>query len=95
MQYHHFSIEEREKIQDGLWRKQSIRSIAKELNRSPSSVSREIKKNLPPERRGCTPRLANERAQEYRTHRGRTERLKSKEIRQYVILKLKEGYSPE
>jgi IS30 family transposase len=47
MQYHHFSIEEREKIQDGLWRKQSIRSIAKELNRSPPSVSREIKKNLP------------------------------------------------
>ncbi len=95
MQYQHFSIMEREKIQDGLWQKSSIRSIAKQLGRSPSSVSREVRKNLSPERDRYTPRLAEERAQEHRTHRGRTERLKSVIIRQYVVVKLKEGYSPE
>lgn len=95
MSYKHFSIVEREKLQDGLWAKRSIRSIAKELRRSPSSVSREIRKNLPPLRHLYTPRLAEERAQEHRKHRGRKDRLKNETIRQYVQHKLKEGFSPE
>ncbi len=95
MAYKHFSILEREAIQDGLWLKRSIRSMAKELGRSPSSVSREITKNIPDIKRRYTPRLAHERAQEHRTHRGRTERLKNNFIRVYVAEKLKEGLSPE
>ena len=95
MGYKHFSIVEREKLQDGLWAKRSIRSIAQELGRSPSSVSREIRKNLPPERHIYTPRLAQERALIHRTHRGRTECLKNDTIRGYVHIKLKEGFSPE
>ena len=45
-QYHHFTMFEREKIL--FFRTQnnkSIRFIAKELGRSPSSVSREIRRN--------------------------------------------------
>ena len=95
MAYTHLSIVEREKIQDGLWQKRSIRSIAKELGRSPSSISREITKNIPEAERRYTPRLAHERAEVYRTHRGRCARLKNDFIRSYVTKKLKEGFSPE
>lgn len=95
MQYRHFSIEEREEIQLGLWRKESIRSVAERLHRSPSSVAREIKRNLPPELYRYTPRLAHARAMMHRTRRGREERLKNDHIRSYVIDKLKHRWSPE
>lgn len=95
MNYKHFSIEEREKIQEFLWHKKSIRCIAEYLNRSPSSVSREVQRNYPKERERYTPRLANERALYKRTQRGREERLKTDEIRTYVVSCLKLGYSPE
>ena len=45
MSYSHFSIEERISIKHLLAKGASIRQIASELNRSPSSVSREIKRN--------------------------------------------------
>jgi IS30 family transposase len=95
MRYKHFSIVEREKLQKGLWARQSIRSIAAELGRSPSSVSREVQKNKPLHFARYTPRLAHERALEHRTHRGRIDRLKNRMIRMYVHTKLKEGFSPE
>lgn len=95
MPYQHFSIEEREQIQYGLWEKQSVRAIARAIRRSPSSVSREINRNVPASRRQYTPRLADERAGEHRHHRGRTERLKNDMIRSYVREQLREGYSPE
>jgi len=95
MTYTHFSVEEREVIQYGIWKKRSIRDIARELGRAPSSVSREIKKNLPHERYQYTSRLANERAHEHRTHRGREEHLKNDITRTYVKEKLKAGYAPE
>lgn len=95
MNYQHFSIMEREKLQNGLWEKRSIRSIAKELGRSPSSVSREIYKNKPLHFERYTPRLAHERALEHRGHRGRKDRLKNQVIRGYVHLKLQYGCSPE
>lgn len=95
MKYQHLTIEEREAIQEMLWEKQSVRSIARFLGRSPSSISREIHRNLPKEHRRYTPRLANKRAKEKRKSRGRKERLKTGEIRQYVIEKLKLRWSPE
>jgi len=95
MQYHHFSIEERELIHQGIWQKKSICAIAKELNRSVSSVSREIKRNLPNQLYQYTSRLAHERALKKRKSRGRHDRLKNQHIRQYAIIRLKEGWSPE
>ncbi len=94
MQYRHLNIEEREKIQELLWQKKSIRTIAKVLGRSVSSIAREIKRNIPLQYR-YTPRLANERALKKRKSRGRKLRLKSIFIRRYVINHLKLGYSPE
>lgn len=96
MKYKHLTVEEREKIQQMLWRKVSVRNIAIILGRSPSSISREINKNRPPSRQlRYTPRLAHERALEQRKSRGRKDRLKSPVLRDYVINHLKIGWSPE
>lgn len=95
MKYNHFTIEERENIQRLVWQKVSVRSIAKSLGRSPSSVSREINRNIPAARRVYTPRLAHERALKQRKSRGRKDRLKSQKLRAYVISHLKLGWSPE
>jgi hypothetical protein len=46
--YAHLSLAEREEIAIALEQGQSIRSVAASLGRSPSSVSREIKRNAPP-----------------------------------------------
>ena len=94
MKYKHLSIWEREKIQELLWQKKSIRFIAGVLERSPSSITREINKNIPLHYQ-YTPRLANERALKKRKSRGRKLRLKSLFIRRYVVEHLKLGYSPE
>lgn len=95
MKYKHLSILEREKIQELFWQKKSIRYMAKILNRSPASISRELRRNFPEEHKRYTPRLAHERALFKRKCRGRIERLKTKEIREYVIKHLKEKWSPE
>mgnify|MGYP000441070485 CR=1 FL=1 len=95
MKYQHFRIEEREKIQEMLWQKQSVRAIAKKLDRSPSSISREIKRNLPKEHYQYTPRLAHEKATKKRKSRGRKDRLKDSRVRAYVTEKLKLRWSPE
>jgi len=77
------------------WQRKSVRMVAKTIGRSPSSVSRELRRNFPPEHHVYTPRLAHGRALEYRKHRGRTDRLKSDIIRVYIVSHLKEGWSPE
>lgn len=95
MKYQHFSIEEREALQYMWWERKSIRSMAKALNRSPSSVSRELKRNFPSERQVYASRVAHERALAKRKSRGRHDRLKNEEIRNYTVAHLKEGWSPE
>jgi transposase, IS30 family len=95
MQYKHFSIEERELIQKGLWEKLSVRAIARQLGRPHSSVLREIQRNQPPQVQRYTPRLAHERAVKKRSSRGRHERLKNTCIREYVVTALKRRRSPE
>ena len=95
MVYNHLSIEERELIQKLLWEKKSIRYIAHILKRSPSSISREIKKNNPKHVKRYTPRLAQERAITKRSSRGAPKLVKDTELYQYVVHHLKLGWSPE
>lgn len=95
MAYIHLTVEEREEIQQGLWNKESVRSIAERLGRSPGSISREIRKNQTPVLERYAPRLAQVAALEKRKRRGRLERLKNKETREYVVSHLKQGWSPE
>ncbi len=95
MKYNHLTIEEREKIQLGIWAKKSIRTIAKEIGRPASTVCREMKRNVSPSDNKYNPRVSHERALKKRTYRGRKLRLKNGFIRRYVVSKLKEGLSPE
>lgn len=95
MNYQHFSVEEREKIQEMLWQKASIRDIARALGRNPSSVSREIQRNKPPEQNRYTPRVAHERALRYRTHRGKRKLDTHETLKIYVVSHLRLGWSPE
>jgi IS30 family transposase len=95
MKFKQISIQEREKIQEMLWQNVSVRSIAATIDRSPSSVSREIRRSKPPFRNRYTPRVAHERAILKRSSRGRKLRLKSGFVRRYVVAGLKFGLSPE
>ena len=94
--YQQLTIKEREKIQLGLWQDKSIRQIAFELSRSPSTISRELKRNFPDRRKVYVPRLAHKRAQKTIKKRGQRPRLKSPIIRGYVKDKLvNQDWSPE
>lgn len=95
--YQQLTIEEREKVQSGLWEGKSLREIAWGLGRSPSTISREIKRNVRWKNQiRYMPRLAHKDAQERIRKRGSRPRLKNQTIRSYTIKKLKEeDYSPE
>jgi IS30 family transposase len=95
MKYQHFSVREREQIQRGLWRKESIRSIARRLGRSHSSVVRELKRVVPVRSSRYNSRRAHDRALAKRKSRGRVKRLKNERVRTYVIEHLKMRWSPE
>lgn len=95
MKYKHLTIQERETIQLMLWGKKSVRTIAKAINRSPSSVSREVNKNYVPHGRRYLPRVAHKKALIKRRSRGRKDRLKNEIVRNYVITHLKKKWSPE
>jgi len=91
----HLSIEEREKIQELLWKRKSVRHIASVLRRNPSSIAREIKKNNPLQKKRYTPRLAHARASIKRSCRGTPKLEKDTELYQCVAYHLKLGWSPE
>ena len=95
--YTHFSREEREEIAIGLERGESIRNIAQRLGRSPSSVSREIRRNAPPLRlvryRG---NRGHQRAKARSRHSHAGERPAKAVIRAYVESHLvNAGWTPE
>ncbi len=69
--------------------------MAKELGRSHSSLSREIRRYNKEQPKRYNPRKAEERALLRRKSRGRKDRLKNEVIRTYVKEKLKENWSPE
>ena len=87
------SIEEREGISIGLSRGTSIRQIARELNRSPSTISREINRN------GGVQRYRANVADQHAWDRARRPKLcclaVNDELRQLVADKLSQDWSPE
>lgn len=95
MKYIQLTIEERETIQELLWQNASIRSIATGLGRSPATIAREIRRNLPSQQKQYTPRLAHARALKKRKIRGLGKLAESYRLRLYVNSQLKAGWSPE
>lgn len=84
---------ERDEIAILLAAKTSLRSIAKQLGRSVSSISEEVKRNS---RNGqYTALLAQELSEERNTASRKTNPLKSRVIYAYVYEKLRSGWSPE
>ena len=67
--YQHLSIEERESLWENQIKGKKIREIAKQLGRSPSTISRELKRNQSAQ--GYRPSTAQE---QYRKRRGRSRR---------------------
>jgi transposase, IS30 family len=93
--YKHLSQEERELIAAQLSEGFSVGEIAKAVGRNKSTISRELRRNSPPERRRYVPCRAHARACERKTNANKHERLKNDFIRHYVKDALDQGWSPE
>jgi len=90
--YGQFSLEERCKVAELHQAGQSLRQIAAALDRSASSVSRELKRNRGMQV-GYKPIYAQEQAAARRWKGSRLER--NAELRDLVLDRLKRGWSPE
>ena len=110
VRYRRLSIEERERIHAGIEREESIRSIARALGREPSTVKREIDKNLHHQRYGTpgargrkrtrpwnySPHRAQVRADRRARSKGRPAKLRTNEcLRREVQSRLDRKHSPE
>ncbi len=93
--YKHLSQEEREIIANLLSGGSSLSDIAKAVSRDKSTISRELKRNSPPERRRYVPCRAHARSCERKTKANTHERLKNDLVRRYVKDGLDLGWSPE
>jgi IS30 family transposase len=90
--YGHFSLEERCQVAELHQAGRSIQQIAAALDRSPSSISRELKRNRGVQL-GYKPTYAQEQAAARRWKGSRLER--NAELRELVLDRLKGGWSPE
>ena len=88
------SMEERLAIADCLREGRSIRAIARELGRSPSTISREIRRNGD-RRNGYRPHLAHCRSVLRRARPKPGKLVGNRELRKFVEKKLKKRWSPE
>ena len=94
--YSHLTVEERDQISvlkvEGL----SLRSIASELGRNHTTVSRELKRNAPPVRKGrYLSHKAHERSVERKSQAHQRDRMKNEYIQRYVEHGLSIQWSPE
>jgi len=89
----HLTIEEREEIRVGLSEKLSIRAIARKLNRSPSTISREVNRNRG--RRWYKAIDADRRAWRAAKRPKDCALASNPPLRKIVIAKLKLDWSPE
>ena len=94
MSHKHLSPFERGQIQAMISAGASVRQIAHKLGRSPSTISREIRRNKSA-RDGYNAQKAQERYKERRKACRRTRRLDYEPLRQYVVEKMISGWSPE
>ena len=108
--YRRLSIEDREAIHAGMARSESIRAIARALDRAPSTVKREIDKNLHHQRYGTpgsrgprrrvpwtySPHVAQVRADSRARRRGRPAKIAANpRLRGEVQARLDRKHSPE
>ena len=93
--YRHLSRDERGKVMYlSMWGKNALQ-IAVLLGRDRSTISRELRRNISPYQDYYTDESAQLRADRRRKAASRRYRLKNERIRDYVLAKLKSGWSPE
>jgi IS30 family transposase len=94
-QYIQLTLKEREMLHIMIWDKLSIREMARRLGRSPSTISREIERNTPEQRRVYMAHLAQGRYETRKKVARIRPRLKDQAIVDFVEEQLKEDWSPE
>jgi IS30 family transposase len=94
--YKHLNTNERDLLAVLKSKGKSLREISKLLKRSPSTLSRELKRNAPPVYTGYyLSHKAQERADKRNRESHRRQRLKTDLIRHYVGKRVRLGWSPE
>jgi len=93
--YSHLSLRERDRITELRFNGMSLREIAKELGRSPSTLSREFKRNATPAYKVYLSHRTHERAVMRKKKAGVRPRLKDERIVSYVWSRSAEEWSPE
>jgi IS30 family transposase len=87
--------QERESISRGLAQKRSIREIAREIGRSPSTVAREIKRNSGKTGYRAFSASRRVRAAAASRKKGKSKVAKQEALRRHILEKLKEEWSPQ
>ena len=94
--YKHLEDHERDLLSVLKSKGKSIREIADVLQRSPATVSRELKRNAPPVNTGYyLAHKAHERAVKRAVTSRTNKRLRNDKTRKYVRRRIKHGWSPE
>jgi IS30 family transposase len=91
--YQHLSHDERDKLAIGINQGRSLRSIAEEIGRAPSTLKRELERNHGP--KIYAPNQAQERAMKRHHLAHKRNRLKSHALRHDVEALIVKGWSPE
>ncbi|MBR3767033.1 MAG: IS30 family transposase [Clostridia bacterium] len=96
MSYKHFTLKERECLSEKIKEGKSIRQIAKEMKRSPSTISREIKRNTTSDDKGYYPLTATSNYINRRKNSVRPHIIgNNPSIDEFVIECLNKYWSPE
>lgn len=94
--YQHLSQEDRDRLSLLRAEKKTLREIARLLRRSPSTISRELRRNCPPARKGqYLPHMAHLRARRLEVDGHRRLRMQDPRLRAYIRQKSRCGWSPE
>ena len=93
--FHHLSLDERETLALGLVQGLSLRAMARQLGRSPSTLSREVRRNGGGRRELYRASVANRGAVERSRRPRRPRKLASGWLWRYVDRGLRRGWSPE
>jgi len=94
--YTHLSLQEREEIAIGLEKGLKKYEIAAIINRSTSTISREIKRNISVVKyAGYRANKAQSRADIRKVRSHRRKRIPNKKLRHFICKHIRKGYSPE
>ena len=93
MSYHQFTSEERFCLWELLEKGHSIRAISRAMGRSPSTISRELKRNRS-KKGNYHPLPAQRKANQRRRHLRDSSLQRDAELKEYVITHLKQFWPP-